>query len=238
MMAYIIAPTDDNLSHSYKGTTWKNHKYTDIVTKNGKKYYKYGRYLLNRAAQKVNKHKGTNLGAKNTYAQYNPSNLTAAPNREIMFVPGGNRVTPQRDAKGRLIVDPVTGKVLKQYTPVKNTVRVGQAIYEGSTATNPSSKANGVDTEHMRSHVKAGSTLPVTNTNYVTSEAAEGGRIQSQYTPNNTRKHGTSTAVTNKNGTVYSPSNSTKSTKSEFGNYVPISGTSLSSDPDKKKKKK
>lgn len=30
------------LEHSAKGSTWKNHKYTEILTKNGKKRYIYG----------------------------------------------------------------------------------------------------------------------------------------------------------------------------------------------------
>ena len=38
MMNYILSPT---LEHSFKGTTWNNHKYIEIKTKNGKKRYIY-----------------------------------------------------------------------------------------------------------------------------------------------------------------------------------------------------
>ena len=71
MMQYILKPTEDDVLHSAKGTTWKNHKYVDIVTKNGKRVYKYGRYLTSKAKSKITgKNAVTNKDSK---YQYNPN---------------------------------------------------------------------------------------------------------------------------------------------------------------------
>ncbi len=59
-MQYVLQPTQDDVLHSAKGTTWKNHKYVDIVTKNGKRVYKYGRYLTSKAKSKITGNTVTN----------------------------------------------------------------------------------------------------------------------------------------------------------------------------------
>lgn len=69
-MVYIIQPTSDDLVHSFKGTTWKNHKY---VTKTGNPpRYVYKDDLARRREKlklEVKRNKANNADAKREYTK-------------------------------------------------------------------------------------------------------------------------------------------------------------------------
>lgn len=121
MGTYIIKPTQDDIFHSAKGTTWKTHKYVDIVTKNGKKYYKYGRYLASRAKSKITGNAVTNKDGRksgnSSRYQYSPNIKT---NRD------GTMTEPQRHLQGRYMANTTGygGKLTNNMSVSRNPIAI------------------------------------------------------------------------------------------------------------------
>ena len=82
-MQYVLQPTEDDVLHSAKGTTWKTHKYVEIVNTNGKRRYVYKDKTQSRRDKISAEYKRNNAKNNGQKAQYNRELELAEINRQL-----------------------------------------------------------------------------------------------------------------------------------------------------------